>query len=317
MKLIRFFALGAVLALAACSKPAATDKPVEAAAAPTKPPVVTVNGKAISAEMFEDYVKAIAQKPSTELTPEDIEQIKENLVRIELIAQQAEKDGLIKEPELANRLELSRLNIIQQAAAQKYLKDRDPTEAELRAEYDSQLSSSSLVEYQARHILVSGEDVAQKVIQQLNSGEDFGNLAKRLSVDKESAKSGGDLGWFSPNRMVKPFADAVALLKKGEYTKTPVQTQFGWHVIQLQNTRDRTPPAFDQVKEQLSQIVLTRKFKAHSDEMLKSAKIEPPLTSMPAAAPAAARRRGGRFDAGPGDTRLELIRSVPGCNSRN
>jgi peptidyl-prolyl cis-trans isomerase C len=287
MKLIRFIALGAILALAACSKTATPDKPVEAAATPAKPPVVTVNGKAISAEMFEDYVKAVAQKASHELSPEDVEQIKENLVRIELIAQQAEKDGLTKEPEVANRLELARLNLIQQAAAQKYLKDRNPTDAELRAEYDSQLSSSSLVEYQARHILVSGEDVAQKVIQQLNSGADFGNLAKRLSIDKESAKTGGDLGWFAPNRMVKPFADAVALLKKGEYTKTPVQTQFGWHVIQLQNTRDRTPPPFDQVKEQINQIVLQKKFKAYSDEMMKSAKIEPPLASMPAAAPAA------------------------------
>jgi peptidyl-prolyl cis-trans isomerase C len=288
MKLIRFIALGAILALAAaCSKPAATDKPVEAAATPAKPPVVTVNGKAISAELFEDYVKAVAQKASHELSPEDLEQIKENLVRIELIAQQAEKDGLTKEPEVANRLELARLNLIQQAAAQKYLKDRTPTDAELRAEYDSQLNSSSPVEYQARHILVSGEDVAQKVIQQLNSGADFGNLAKRLSIDKESAKNGGDLGWFAPDRMIKSVSDAVALLKKGEYTKTPVQTQFGWHVIQLQNTRDRTPPPFDQVKEQIKQIVLQKKFKVYSDDMIKTAKIEPPLSTMPAAAPAA------------------------------
>ncbi len=283
MKLIRFAALGALLALAACSKTAPTDKAAEVAATPAKPPVVTVNGKAISPEMFEDYVKAVAQKPSSELPPEDIEQIKENLVRVELIAQQAEKDGLTKDPEVANRLELARLNIIQQAAAQKYLKDYTPTEAELRAEYDAQLASSSMVEYQARHILVSGEDVAQKVIQQLDAGQDFATLAKRLSIDKESAKAGGDLGWFAPNRMVKPFADAVALLKKGDYTKTPVQSQFGWHVIQLQNTRDRTPPAFDQVKEQLSQIVLSKKFKAYSDEMIKTAKIEPPLSTAPAA----------------------------------
>lgn len=285
MKLIRFAALSAILVLAACSKTTPTDQPVDAAAALAKPPAITVNGKAISAEMLEDYVKAVAQKPSAELPPEDVEQIKENLVRIELIAQQAEKDGLTKETELANRLELSRLNIIQQAAAQNHLKDFKATEAELRAEYDSQLASSSLVEYQARHILVTGEDVAQKVIQQLNAGQDFAGLAKRLSIDKESAKAGGDLGWFAPNRMVKPFADAVALLKKGEVTKTPIQTQFGWHVIQLQNTRDRTPPPFDQVKEQINEILMTRRFKAHSDEMLKAAKIEPPLSSMPSAAP--------------------------------
>ena len=208
-------------------------------------------------------------------------------MRIELIAQQAEKDGVTKDPEIANRLELQRLNLLQQAAAARYLKERTPTEAELRAEFDAQLASTPLVEYQARHILVSGEDVAQKVIQQLQGGADFAGLAKRLSSDKESAKNGGDLGWFSPARMVKPFSDAVALLKKGEYTKAPVQTQFGWHVIQLQNVRDRAPPAFEDVKEQLSQLVLQKKFKAYSDEMLKTAKIEPPLAGTPAAAPAA------------------------------
>jgi peptidyl-prolyl cis-trans isomerase C len=280
MKLIRFAALGAVLAVAACSK-SPTDKAAEAP--PAKPPIVTVNGKAISAELFEDYVKAVAQKPSSELPAEDVAQIKENLVRIELIAQQAEKDGLTREPELANRLELARLNMIQQAAAQKYLKDRTPTEAELRAEYDSQVASSSLLEYQARHILVSSEDVALKVIEQLKSGKDFAGLAKQLSLDKDSAKNGGDLGWFAPNQMLKPVSDAVALLTKGDFTKTPVQTQYGWHVIQLTNTRDRTPPPFDSVKEQLHQIVLSKKFKAHSDEMLKTAKIDPPLSNAPAA----------------------------------
>jgi peptidyl-prolyl cis-trans isomerase C len=287
MKVIRFLALGALVALAACSKPAGTEKPAEAAT-PAKPPLVTVNGKAISQELFDDYAKALAGKPASELTPEDRDQVKENLVRIELIAQQAEKDGLTKDPEVANRLELQRLNLLQQAAAARYLKERTPTDAELRAEFDAQLASTPLVEYQARHILVSGEDVAQKVVQQLQGGADFATLAKRLSSDKESAKNGGDLGWFSPARMVKPFSDAVALLKKGEYTKAPVQTQFGWHVIQLQNVRDRAPPAFEDVKDQVSQLVMQKKFKAYSDEMLKTAKIDPPLAGTPAAAPAPA-----------------------------
>ena len=103
---------------------------------------------------------------------------------MELIAQQAEKDGLTKDPEVAARLELARLKLLQQAAAQKYLKDRTPTEAELRAEFEAQLASTPLVEYHARHILVSGEDVAQKVIEQLKGGADFAALAKRLSSDK-------------------------------------------------------------------------------------------------------------------------------------
>jgi peptidyl-prolyl cis-trans isomerase C len=282
MKVTRILALGALLVLSACSKNATPDKPADAAATPAKPPIVTVNGKAISPELFEDYVKAVAGKPSSELSAEDRDQIKENLVRVELIAQQAEKDGLTKDPEVANRLELSRLNLLQQAAAQKYLKDRTPSEAELRAEYDAQIAASPMVEYHARHILLASEENAQKVIQQLQGGADFAKLAKTLSSDKGSAGKGGDLDWFSPNTMVKPFANAVAGLKPNEFTKAPVQTQFGWHVIQLLGTRDRTPPTFDAVKDQIAQLVLQKKFKAYSDEMLKTAKVEPPLAGMPA-----------------------------------
>src|SRR4051812_13988726 len=172
MKVTRILSLTAMLALAACSKDAA-QKPAEAAATPATPPLVTVNGKAISQALFEDYAKAVAGKPATDLSPEDRDQIKENLVRIELIAQQAEKDGLTKDPEIATRLELSRLNLLQQASAQKYLKERTPTEAELRAEYESQIASTPMVEYHARHILLSSEDNAQKVIQQLDGGADF------------------------------------------------------------------------------------------------------------------------------------------------
>jgi len=288
MKVTRLLAFCALAALAACSKPAA-DKPADAAAAtPPKPPIVTVNGAAISPELYEDYVKLVTNgKTSADLSQEDRDQIKENLVRIELIAQQAEKDGMNKDPEVANRLALSRLTVLQQASAQKYLKDHEPTEAELRSEFDAQLASSPLLEFQARHILVSSEEVANKVIGQLKGGADFAALAKKLSSDKGSAKNGGELGWFAPGAMVKPFSEAVAKLKKGEVTPTPVQTQFGWHVIQLENTRDRAPPAYDDVKQQLGQIVLSKKFTKYSDEMLKTAKIEPPLV-MKAAEPEAA-----------------------------
>jgi peptidyl-prolyl cis-trans isomerase C len=279
--------MGAVLALTACNKPATTEPAADAP--PAKPPLVTVNGKPISNELYEDYVKALTQgKSSADLPPEDREQIKENLVRLELIAQQAEKDGLAKDPEVASRLELARINLLQQASAQKYLKDRAPTDAELRAEYQVQLESSPLVEYHARHILVSGEDVAQKIIGQLGSGMDFATLAKRFSSDKASAAKGGDLDWFAPNAMVKPFSDAVAMLKNGEYTRTPVQTQFGWHVIQLLGTRDRAPPAFEAVQEQLKQIVQRKKYQAYAEELMKTAKIDPPLASAAAPAPAAA-----------------------------
>ena len=288
MKAIRFMAVGVLLALAACSKPAPTEKAAEVPAVPAKPPLMTVNGKAISEKLYEEYALALARRPLSELSPEDREQIKENLVRVELIAQEAEKSGLAKDPDIATRLELTRLEVLQQGAAQKYMKEHTATEAEMRAEFEAQIASAPLVEFQARHIVVSSEDVAQKIIGQLKAGSDFAGLAKRMSADKGSAAKGGDLGWFGPRDMDPAFTNAVAMLKKGEFTSTPVQTAAGWHVIQLQNTRDRTPPAYEDVKDRLAKIVVAKGFKAHSDEMLKTAKIEPPLTTLPApAAPAA------------------------------
>ena len=286
MKLMRFLAAGALLCLAAC-KPAATNQPATPATA-TKPPLVTVNGRPISNELFEDYVKAVTQgKSSGDLTADQREEIRDNLVRIELIAQQAEKDGLDKDPEIATRLELNRLNILQQASAKNYLKDRLPTDAEMHAEYQSQIAATPLVEYHARHILVSSPDVAQKIIEQLNGGADFASLAKKMSSDAATAGKAGDLGWFSPSDTPKPFGDALAQLKSGEYTRTPVQSQSGWHVIQLVGTRDRAPPSFEGVQDQVKQILLGKKFRAYSDDMVRAAKIDPPLAKVPPPAAAA------------------------------
>jgi peptidyl-prolyl cis-trans isomerase C len=290
MKVMRFLAVAGTLALVACSKPAATDKVTAAAAIPAQPPLVTVNGTGISNDLFEAYVKAVTQgKASSELTAEEREQVKEELVRVAVIAQQAEKDGLARDPEVATRLELTRLNLLQQAAAQKYLKERQPTEAEMRAEFETQLAATPLVEYHARHILVSSQETAQKIIDQLKAGGNFATLAKRFSGDKSTAQKGGDLGWFPPDAMGnKNFADAVGLLKNNEITSTPIQTQYGWHVLQLLGTRDRPPPSFEGVQDQLKRILLSKKYRSYSDDLLKAAKIEPPLANVPAAAPAAA-----------------------------
>ena len=284
MKVIRFLAVGMTLALVACSKPAATDKPAAAPAAATKPPLVTVNGKAISNELYEDYVQTMTNgKPSSEISAEDREQVREELVRMELVAAQADKDGLAKDPAVAARLEIARLNILQQAAAQKYLKERAPTEAELRAEFDTQLAATPLVEYHARHILVSSEETAQKIIDQLKSGGDFATLAKRFSSDKSTAQKGGDLGWFHPDAMRNQnFSEAVGLLKNNEFTQKPVQTQYGWHVVQLLGSRDRPPPSFEGVQDQVRRIVLGKKFRAYQDDLLRTAKVDPPLANMPA-----------------------------------
>jgi peptidyl-prolyl cis-trans isomerase C len=278
MKITRILAAYFTVALAACGSQAEKTAGTQGAAPPS-PPAFTVNGKPVSQQTFEFYATTLARKPYAELSPEDREQVRENLVRMHLFAQDAEKNGLLKDPELASAIEISRLQLIHQATAQKLAKDHPPTEAELRAEYDAQVASMPNVEIRARHIVLSGEDVAQKVIDRLKGGADFATLARQMSIHKESARNGGELGWFPPNAMGPDFGTAVTLLKKGEVTPRPVQTRMGWHVVQLEETRDSQPPPFDKVQEQLTKLVLTKKLTKASDDLLKAATVTPPLTS--------------------------------------
>ncbi len=280
MKSLRMILLVAAAAgLAACSPKAAQDSTV----ASTSPPVATVDGMTISKDLYEFYAKGVANKPSSELTPEQRDQVLDNLIRAKVIAEQAEKDGTTKEANTAALLELSRLNVIQQAVSEKYLKDRKATDQELRAEYETQVAQLPKLEYHARHILVATEQFAGKIVAQLEKGAKFDDVAKRESMD--SKENGGDLGWFTPDRMVKPFADAVVALKPGEYTHAPVQTQFGWHIIKLEETRDLAAPPFENVKQRVDQMVQAKKFKSYVDELMKTAKVEKKLEG---AAPVAA-----------------------------
>jgi len=269
---IKVIPLAALLLMAACSKPTPPGQPA-ASAAPATKPVATVNGTAISREQFDFYLKNTAGKAPTDLTAEQRAAALDNLIGGELVAQEAEKEGLDKNSDTASWLTLSRMQILQQAGAENYLKDKKPTDAEVLAEYNMQLNSMPKSQYHARHILVATQDAAQKIIDQLKKGAKFEELAKRDSLDS-SKQQGGDLGWFSATNMVKPFADAVMALKKGEITPAPVQTQYGWHVIQLLDTRETPIPPLDQVKDRVTQIVQQKKFKAYQDDLLKTAKVE-------------------------------------------
>jgi peptidyl-prolyl cis-trans isomerase C len=146
----------------------------------------------------------------------------------------------------------------------------------LHAEYETALAALDKTEYHARHILVANKDQADDVLKKLKGGAKFEDLAKSQSIDG-SKTNGGDLGWFTLARMVKPFGDAVKGLKKGEITQQPVQTQFGWHVIQLEDTRDVTPPPFEQVKAQLTNAWIRKKLQEYVAELKKNAKIEKKL----------------------------------------
>ena len=282
MNLQRIFVIAGLLGLAACQGKGTGAQ----ATGGTSAPVATVDGSPIDRDVYDFYVKGVAGKAPSELSAEQRDQALENLVRAKVIAASAEKDGTAKESNTAALLELSRLNVLQQAVSEKYLKDRKATEQELRAEYETQVAAMPRLEYHARHVLVATEQFATKLIADLDKGAKIEDLAKRDSMDS-SKDNGGDLGWFTPDRMVKPFADAIVALKPGEYTHTPVQTQYGWHVIKLEETRPLEAPPFDQVKQRLEQVVQGKKFKTYVDGLMKTAKVEKKLEPAAPAAPAA------------------------------
>ncbi|HEY4873428.1 MAG TPA: peptidylprolyl isomerase [Steroidobacteraceae bacterium] len=239
--------------------------------------MATVNGTPISREYYNYYAQGLAGKNSVaDLTPEQKQQALDNLVRAEVIAQEATKEGLDKEPATATLLKLARLNVLQQAVSDRYLKDKKPTEQEARAEYETQVGLLPHQEYHVNHILVATEGFARKLIAELEKGANFSDVAKRESMDP-SKTNGGDIGWLTPDRIMKPFADAMVTLKKGEYTHKPIQTQYGWHIIKVEDIRDVTPPTFDQVHQRLDQVVQAKKFKAYTDGLMKNAQIEKKL----------------------------------------
>jgi peptidyl-prolyl cis-trans isomerase C len=258
------------LLLAACGKgQQAAAPPAAEKAGP--PPVAIVDGTPISRDAFDDYLKGLLRgKPITDVTADEKNQVLDQMINMQLIAAQAEKDGLDKDPEVATRIALLRTQILADAAAQKYVKANEPTDAELQTAYDS---AADKTEYHASHILVPTKEKAEQIIKKLKGGAKFEDLAKTESTDNSKA-NGGDLGWFTTAKMVKPFGDAVKGLKKGDFTAEPVQTQYGWHIIKLQDTREAP---LEQMKPQLSTPIMQKKFQAYIDGLKKNAKIEKKL----------------------------------------
>src|ERR1700689_3398444 len=277
-------ALATVVLVAACNKQAASTGPESA---PSSPAVAVVNGTPISRAEFDVYVKNLLQGKQQELTADQKNQVLEELISMQLLAANAEKEGLQNDPDTLAQLQLLRTRVLADAASQKYLKSQQPSDVELHAEYETAVAGMDKTEYKARHILVASKELADQLIKKLKAGAKFEDLAKANSTDNGSKNKGGDLGWFNTSRMVKPFGDAVKSLKKGEGTPEPVQTQYGWHVIQLEDTRDATPPPFEQVKSQLTNSAVRKKLQVYVAELKKDAKIERKLDTSGAAAPGA------------------------------
>lgn len=236
-------------------------------------PVAVVNGDPISQKTYEQYLKYRTGGQKDKAASVNREALINELVNRKLLLQEAKKAKLHKDREVQFLIEQQKTDILIQALLQKQAKKNPVSEKELRKEYDSKVSGANLKEYKARHILLKSEADAKSVIAELDSGSDFAELAKSKSTGP-TAKNGGDLGWFKPNQMVPPFAQAVSEMKKGSYTKKPVKTRFGWHVIKLEDERKLTPPKFEEVKEQIRSIKTNQKIQEYVMELRKKAKVD-------------------------------------------
>ena len=234
--------------------------------------VATVNGKVIKQSLV-DYISKDATERGQKVDDNVRDVIVNKLVSSELILQEAQRIGLDKSADFLAKEELSRRELLVNTFLQDYLKKNPVSEADTKAAYDKYKSELGDKEYSARHILVATEAEAKDIIAQLNKGGDFAKIAKEKSKDPGSKEKGGDLGWFPLGGMVKPFSDAVQSLKKGGLTATPVQTQFGWHVIKLEDTRDAQPPAYDKVKEGLQKQLQQRDLEKLLTDLRAKAKI--------------------------------------------
>lgn len=251
----------------ACSKNGVEVKPGEVFA--------TVNGEQISTKEFDSFVSAVSNGSITadKLTPEQRKQLTDRLISMHIAATEAVKAGVDKQNDTATQLSLWRANILSDAMVKQYNEKNPVTDAEVKAEYDTQIANMPR-EYKASHILVKTKEEADALIAQLKSGKDFGDLAKKNSQDPGSAKNGGDLGWFSPSSMVKEFGEAVTKLENGKMTETPVQTQYGFHIIKLEDSRTPTPPALADVKPQVENLVKNKKVEKYLEDLRKTAKID-------------------------------------------
>jgi len=229
MNIARISVMAVLVVLTACAQ---KGTPAPAANAPK--PVATVNGDAVTSSEFEMFTKAVAGKVPAELTAAQRSQALDTLVRAEVVAQQAEKQGLDKQGDAPASLALARLQILEQAAMANFLKDHKVTDAELKAEYDAQVAAMPKTQYKARHILVKNKEEAEQIIAELKKGAKFEKLAADHSLDG-SKNNGGDLDWFNPGNY--PELEVVIKGMKDNDVSEPFRTRDGWHIVQLLGRR--------------------------------------------------------------------------------
>ena len=224
----------------------------------------TINGVDVDSAIVNLYIESRIQKPADQATPAEREAIIQELTDIYLLTTQSSAQELADEPQIKAQIELQGRAVLAQAVAVDFFAANPATDEEILAEYQVQMQAAPDSQFRARHILVETQAAAIALIAKLNEGADFAELAKENSTGP-TGSNGGDLGWFSPEQMVKPFSDAVAALEDGAHTSEPVQTQFGWHVILREESRDNQPPTLESVRDTLKQRIEQTKFQAYLD----------------------------------------------------
>jgi peptidyl-prolyl cis-trans isomerase C len=252
----------ASIAQAADETPPAADKPV-----------AVVNGHQIPQLYFEMLKRDLLAQGQHDDNRLDAK-VKDSLIILELASRAAVDKGLDKNPSLAAMLDIRRKDLLAKAYLEDYVKAHPVTDAEITSEYDKAKASTSGNEYKVQHILVKTEAEADKILAELKRKRNFEELARKDSIDPGSAKKGGELGWNAPNAFVKEFADALSEMKKGETSKTPVKSEFGWHIIRVEDVRPAQIPPLEEVKEEITHQIQQARIHEALQALRKDAKIE-------------------------------------------
>jgi peptidyl-prolyl cis-trans isomerase C len=232
--------------------------------------VAKVNGVSIPQSRSDILLKEVTSQGRPD-SPELRTMIKQELVSREVMSQEAVKMGLNKNPEVSAQLDIARQSVLVGAFLNEAAKRNVPGEDALKKAYERFKDSPAANEYWARHILVTSEAEAKEIITRLKAGADFAKIAAEKSIDEGTKAQGGDLNWSPPARYVRPFAEALASLKKGDMTEAPVQTNFGWHVIRVEDVR---PLSYEAIKPQLQQVVQRENVQKVIEDLRAKAKVE-------------------------------------------
>lgn len=250
----------------------AQKKPAAAAPTASSGTLMTINGKAIP-KLWEAIFLGEQRSRGAEDSPELRAAIKDEIVRRVLIGDEARKKGIDKQPEVAAQMELAGQAVLIRNFIADYLQSAPVSDADVKKEYDRVNGLAGSVEYQVRHILVKTEDEAKAIIDKLKAGESFAKLAAQ-SIDTGSRDNGGELGWSVPASFVAPFGDEMKRLDKGKFSQTPVKSEFGYHVVQVDDKRNATPPALDDVRPGIERRLREEKLNAYVNELKQKARIQ-------------------------------------------